>query len=119
MPTTPMWGKPVSIVLINSLIVLLLASCVHKPEVIERYEDISLLDNIQSRLERGDTVRIYANVNNERRFWEFKITEISSEAIEGENQKVYISDITTLEKKNLDVWERLFGPAGEKVKDTM
>ena len=119
MQTTPMWNKSVSIVLINALIVLLLASCVHRPEVIERYEDISLLANIQSHLERGDTVRIFTNVNNERRVWEFKITDISSEAIEGEEQKVYFSDITKLEKKNLDVFERVFGSAGEKVKDTV
>ena len=91
MQTTPMWKTPVSIVLINALIVVLLASCASY-----HYEVVRPLDNLQSTLERGDTVRI---VTTDGRDLEFPITFITSEAIEGEEQQVYSSDIATLAKR--------------------
>jgi len=102
MQTTPMWNKSVSIVLINSLIVVLLASCASK------YEGVSPIDNIQSTLETGDTVRI---VTKDGRDLEFKITAVTSEAIVGEGQQVFFSEIAA--------FERISGSAVEMVTGTV
>jgi len=103
MQTTPMWKTSVAIVLSNSLIALILASCFYKPEV-WHYEVVRPLDNrFQSTLEPGDTVRI---VTKDGRNLKLKIKSISSEAMTGrafwaigERQRVLFSDIARLEKR--------------------
>ena len=64
MQTTPMWKTSGPMVLINALIVVILASCAYK------YEVVRPLDNIQSHLEPGDIVRI---VTKDGRDLNFKI----------------------------------------------
>ena len=98
MQTTPMLNKSVSMVLINALIVVLLASCA------SNYEVVRPLDNrFQHILEPGDTVRI---VTTDGRHLKLRINSIGSEAMTGrafwafgEEQQVLFSDIATLEKR--------------------
>jgi len=97
MQTTAVWNKSVSIILINSLVALMLASCAHKNEDIS-YEAISPLDNIQNNLERGDTVR---TMTKDGRDLIFKITVVTSEAIAGQGLRVRFSEIAKLEKQKI------------------
>ena len=90
MQTTPMLKKSVSIVLIHVLIVVLLASCASY-----HYEVVRPLDNLQSTLESGDTVRI---VTKDGRDLEFPIVFITSEAIVGEEQQVLFTEIAEVKK---------------------
>ncbi len=99
MQTIPMWKTSLSMVLINALIVVLLASCAYK------YEVIRPLDNrFQHILEPGDTVRI---VTTDGRNLKLRIKSISSEAMigqsfwgtSGKGQQVDFSDIARLEKR--------------------
>jgi len=54
--------------------------------------------NIQSLLRQGDTVKIVTKDNREI---EFKVVEVSDEAIIGENETVLFTDISKLEEKGL------------------
>ena len=90
MQTTPMWKTSVSIVLINALVALILASCASY-----HYEVITPPDN-RFQIEPGDTVRI---VTKDGQDLEFKILTISSEAMAGEGRRVLFSEIATLEKR--------------------
>ena len=91
--TTAMWKKPVSIVLINALIVVLLTSCASYT-----YKEFAPLDNLQSTLIPGDTVRI---VIKDGRDLEFTIEAVTSEEIVGDGQRVLFSDIAKLEEREL------------------
>ncbi len=71
---------------------LILASCASHTAV---YPDPV---NIQSVIEPGDTVKIVTKDNQET---EFEVTEVTDEAIFGENIKVLLSDITGMKQETV------------------
>ena len=80
-------------VFINALIVVLLTSCASYT-----YKEFARLDNLQSTLIPGDTVRI---VIKDGRDLEFTIEAVTSEEIVGDGQRVLFSDIAKLEEREL------------------
>src|SRR5262249_15462819 len=61
---------------------------------------------LETQLKEGDTVRI---VTIDGRQLEFTISGITSEAIEGENQRVLLKDITTVEKQEVSAGAKTAG----------
>ncbi len=58
--------------------------------------------NIQSVIKPGDIVKIVTEDNQET---EFVVTEVTDEAIVGENQKVLFTDITKLQEQTVSAGE--------------
>ena len=58
--------------------------------------------NIQSVIKPGDTVKIVTKDNQET---EFVVTEVTDEAIVGENQKILFTDITKFEQQTVSAGE--------------
>ena len=53
---------------------------------------------LESHLKEGDTVRVVTTDNRDVRF---KITNLTPDAIDGENQHILLKDIVTLEKQQI------------------
>ena len=77
------------------LIIILLVSSCTSHRVIEANKP-----NIQSHLKPGDKVRVITKDSQEH---EFKVVEVTDEAIVGENQTIMFRDISNLEKVSSNV----------------
>lgn len=78
------------------LFALILGSCASHTAV---YPDPV---NIQSVIKPGDKVKIVTNDNQET---EFEVTDVTDEAILGENQKVLFTDIAKLQEQTVSAGE--------------
>jgi len=68
--------------------------------------------NIQSTIKQGDHVKIITTTDEE---FQFKVQEISSEAIMGSEQKVMFTDIYNIEKTTAKEFKNVFTQAAEIV----
>ena len=68
--------------------------------------------NIQSTIKPGDSVKIVTKTDEE---FQFKVQEISSEAIMGSEQKVMFTDIYNIEKTTAKEFKNVFTQAAEIV----
>jgi hypothetical protein len=62
------------------------------------YRVIKLPNNVQEMLQKGDTVKITTKDGRELKF---KITNVTTEAIISENQRVLFSEIARVEKRQI------------------